>query len=212
MTEMTKEQEEMEQKKDNKEEEINWKVEMFVWARYFIIMFLCMFLLTRFVVFNAYIPSCSMENQLQIKDRLIGNRLAYLSSDPQRLDVVIFRYPVNEKETFIKRIIGLPGETVEITDGKIYIDHATEPLDEPYLKEKWVSDNDGFVFHVPKDSYLMLGDNRNRSLDARGWPGKAVEFGKAKNLQEGEKFRYVKRDKILAKAVFKYWRKPGWIS
>lgn len=214
MAEMTEEKktEEKKTKEATNENTADWKTEAVSWAKYFVIMFLCMFLLTRFVVFNAYIPSESMENQLQIGDRLIGNRLAYCSSDPERLDVVIFRYPVEEEKTFIKRIIGMPGETVEIKDGKVYIDNAEQPLDEPYLKEEWVSANDGYIFHVPEDSYLMLGDNRNSSLDARGWPEDAVKKGKAANIQEGQAFRYVRRDKILAKAVFKYWKKPGLIS
>ena len=81
-----------------------------------------------FLIVNAQIPSGSMEDTIMPGDRIIGNRLSYTFSDPQRFDVIIFRYPDDESQLFIKRIIGLPGETVEIIDGRIYIDGSDEPL------------------------------------------------------------------------------------
>ena len=68
-------------------------------------------------------------------DQIFGNRLAYLFSDPERFDIVIFRYPDDESQLFIKRIIGLPGETVTIEDGKVYINDSTEPLDDSFCPE-----------------------------------------------------------------------------
>ena len=105
-------------------------------------------------------------------DRLLGLRLTYLFSDPQRGDIVVFKYPVDESVNYIKRIIGLPGETVEIRDSKVYINGSETPLEEDYLKEEWVDVNDGFTFQVPEDCYLMMGDNRNDSSDARYWQAK----------------------------------------
>jgi len=86
-------------------------------------------------------------------DRLIGNRLAYRSKSPERGDIVIFRYPDNEEELYVKRVIGLPGETVDIRDGYIYIDGADTPLDEDYLK-RGLDGGDGgiIIFEVPEDS------------------------------------------------------------
>lgn len=121
-------------------------------------------------------------------DRLIGNRLAYRSKSPERGDIVIFRYPDNEEELYVKRVIGLPGETVDIRDGYIYIDGADTPLDEDYLKEDWTVATGNYHFVVPEDSYLMLGDNRNDSWDARYWTNP-----------------YVREDKILGKAAVIYW-------
>ena len=144
------------------------------------------FLLKEFVVINAFIPSGSMENTIMPGDRVIGNRLAYLSEEPERGDIVIFLYPDDESQLFVKRIIGLPGESVVIEDAKVYIEGVL--LDEPYLKEEWQVGNDAYAFEIPEGSYLVLGDNRNNSKDARYWEN-----------------TYVEADKILGEAVFRYW-------
>lgn len=181
------------------------KKEIFSWIRFFIIVLGVSFLINKCVIVNAEVPTSSMENLIMPGDRLIGNRLAYLAEGPERFDVVIFKYPVNEDKNFIKRVIGLPGETVEINDGKIYIDGSNEPLEEPYLKEEWTVCNDGFVFEVPAGCYLMLGDNRNVSMDARYWVDEAISAGLASTEEEAEHYQYVSEDAVLGKAVFKYW-------
>lgn len=145
-------------------------------------------ILKEYVIINAYIPSGSMENTIMPKDRVIGNRLAYLFSEPERGDIVIFKYPDDETQLFVKRIIGLPGETVTIEDAKVYIGEEQIRLEEPYLKEEWVIDNGSYTFEIPEGSYLMLGDNRNNSKDSRYWDN-----------------TYVEEEKILGKAVFRYW-------
>ena len=146
-----------------------------------------------------------METLISPGDRLFGNRLTYKFKDPERFDVVIFKYPVDEEENYIKRIIGLPGETVTIENAKIYINDSETPLEENYLPEEWVIENDGYVFEVPEDCYLMLGDNRNVSEDARYWAEEAYEYGLADSVEDGESYTYVRRDKILGKAMFTYW-------
>ena len=108
-------------------------------------------------------------------DRLIGNRLAFLKDTPERGDVVIFHYPDDEEELYVKRVIGLPGEEVRIDDGKIYIDGSETPLEEDYLKEEWTVATGPYLFEVPDDCYLVLGDNRNDSWDARYWDNKYVK-------------------------------------
>lgn len=144
------------------------------------------FLMNRFVYANAEVPTGSMEPIVMPEDRLIINRLSYLFSDPQRGDIVMFKFPDDEDQDYLKRIIGLPGETVEIKDGLIYIDGSETPLYEPYLKDE--PQGDYGPFHVPADSYFMLGDNRDISEDARFWEKK-----------------YVKRKKIVGKAFLKYY-------
>ena len=162
-------------------------------------------LVSRYVLINAEIPSESMESLLKEDDRIFGCRLSYLFHGPERYDVVMFKYPVDEETIYIKRVIGLPGETVEIKDSKIYIDGSSEPIKEDYLPDEWVVGNDNFYFEVPKDCYFMLGDNRNISLDARFWSAKALKEGLADNEQEAEKYTYVDSDQILGRAVFKYY-------
>lgn len=179
--------------------------ELLSFAEIFIAAFLLAQVMTHFVLINAEVPSESMENIIEPDDRLFGFRLAYLFDGPERFDIVIFRYPVDETQNFIKRVIGLPGEEVEIRGGKIYIDGSDDPLDEPYLPEEWVTDNDGYVFHVPTDNYLMLGDNRNISLDARFWAEEALQDGVADSKEDAQRYTYVDEGQILGRAVVKYY-------
>lgn len=181
-----------------------WK-ELLSWLEIIVVAVLLSLFLTRVVLVNALVPSSSMETLISPGDRLFGNRLTYKFKDPERFDVVIFKYPVDEEENYIKRIIGLPGDMVTIEDAKVYINDSKTPLEENYLPEAWVVENDGYVFEVPEDCYLMLGDNRNVSEDARYWAETAYEQGLADSVEDGESYTYVSRDKILGKAMFTYW-------
>ena len=164
-----------------------WK-EFMEYLKMIIFVVIVVLIVNNFLLINAKIPSESMEQTIMTGDRVFGNRLAYLFDKPKRFDIVIFKYPDHEKELFIKRIIGMPGETVEIRDGKVYIDGAKEPLDDRFTPEEPLGDYGPYV--VPEDSYFMLGDNRNYSKDSRFW-----------------KNPYVAEDKILGKAVLRYF--PG---
>ncbi|MDD7177313.1 MAG: signal peptidase I [Lachnospiraceae bacterium] len=181
-----------------------WK-ELLSWVEIFVVAVLISLFLTQVVLVNALVPSSSMETLISPGDRLFGNRLAYKFGDPERFDVVIFKYPVDESQNYIKRVIGLPGEKVTIEDAKIYINDSETPLQENYLPEEWIIENDGYVFEVPEDCYLMLGDNRNVSEDARYWAEEAYVNNLADSVEDGEAYTYVSRDKILGKAVFTYW-------
>lgn len=163
--------------------------EIISWAKTILAALIFAYLITTFIIVNAQVPSGSMKDTINEGDRLVANRLSYLFSDPQRFDIVVFKFPDNEDLYYIKRIIGLPGETVEIKDGKVYIDGSEESLDDSFIKEPMYVEADA-VYEVPEDSYFMLGDNRNNSADSRKWVNK-----------------YVKRNKILGKAIFKYY--PG---
>lgn len=187
--------------------------EIISWVQVIVAAVVIALLLNSFIIVNATVPSGSMENTIQPGDRLFGLRLTYLFSDPARGDIVVFRYPVDaalgKKTNYIKRIIGLPGETVEIRNAKIYIDGSDTPLDEPYLKEKWTVLNDDITFEVPEGCYLMLGDNRNNSSDSRYWAYRALEdfaeAGKEISLEEAWALSFVKRKQILGKAYVRYW-------
>lgn len=179
--------------------------ELLSFVEIFIAAFILAQLMTHFVLINAEVPSESMENIIEPGDRLFGFRLAYVFDGPERFDVVIFRYPVDETQNFIKRVIGLPGEKIEIRKGKIYVDDSDTPLDEPYLPEAWTDDNDGYVFEVPEDHYLMLGDNRNISSDARFWAGEALSSGIADNKDQAQEYTYVDSEQIIGRAILKYY-------
>ena len=142
------------------------------------------------LIVNANIPSGSMENTIHPGDRVIGSRLAYLSQDPQRADIIIFRFPDDESQVFIKRIIGLPGEEIQIVAGAVYIDGAQVPLEEEYLKE--IPQGSFGPYVVPEDSYFVMGDNRNDSWDSRFWDHKFVAKKKIIGKAEMEYFPKIK--------------------
>lgn len=149
-------------------------------------------LLKMFVFANAVIPTGSMLNTIQENDRVIASRLSYINNDPERYDIVIFRFPDNENQYFVKRVIGLPGETVEVVEGIVYVtktDGTVIQLDDSFVTN-CVPDGNYGPFEVPEDCYFMMGDNRNSSHDSRFWNKK-----------------YVHKDKILGKVMFKYY--PG---
>ena len=157
------------------------------WGKIIIIAVVIALVCNYFIIINAFVPTGSMNDTIATKSRMIGFRWSYAFNDPERGDIIIFKYPDDESRIFTKRIIGLPGETVEIKQGVVYINGVE--LEEPYLKET-PGANDFGPYNVPQDSYFCLGDNRNMSNDARYWSNK-----------------YVARDKILGKAIFSYYPK-----
>ncbi len=151
-----------------------------------IAIFTAFLVLTNIVFLSGIVWSESMEDTLIVGERFIGNRLYYKIGDktPQRFDVVVFKSPDKEKHLMIKRVIGLGGDIVEIKDGTLLINDVV--TEEPYLKEKMLGHFGPYT--VPEGSYLLLGDNRNRSSDARAW-----------------EHTFVTIDNIRAKAVFTFY-------
>ncbi len=168
------------------EEKTSVGKELFQWVLVIIGAVILAFLIDTFVIVNAQIPSGSMENTIMTGDRVFGNRLAYRFSDPKRFDIIIFKYPDDESQLFIKRIIGLPGETVEIHDGNIYINGSDTPLEDVDIKEPMEGSFGPYT--VPEGCYFVMGDNRNNSRDSRYWEN-----------------TFVSEDEILGKAVLRYW-------
>lgn len=189
----------------NQDEAINVKKEVRDWILVILFAVVATLIVKNFILVNAGVPTSSMVSLIDPGDRLIGFRLAYVFDEPERGDVVIFNYPIDESQKFIKRVIGLPGETVEIRDGKIYIDSNPEPLVEDYLPEEWTVNNDGLFYKVPENAYFVLGDNRNISKDARYWAGEALSLGLAETKEEAEKYTFVTDEQLLGKAIFKYY-------
>ena len=145
------------------------------------------FLIIHYVGQRTYVSGSSMENTLSDGDNLIVDKITYRFSDPKRYDIIVFPYQYEENTYFIKRIIGLPGETVQIVDGIIYIDG--EALQESYGRE--VMKNSGLAADpvtLVEDEYFVLGDNRNDSTDSRD-----PSVGK------------IPRDRIIGRAWVRIW-------
>lgn len=202
---MTKEERELlkEEKRRIAEEKEANKPTWQVFLEYVIIAgvgVLVAFLLCKFVIINAVVPSSSMYPTIKEGDRMIGFRLAYVNKEPQRGDVVIFKCPepgADYDKPFVKRLIGLPGERVVIKAGEVWIysqDKDPYRLQEDYLLEAMNASaninnqaypsEDGYF---GEDEYFFMGDNRNGSHDCRF-------------------FGPVKKDRILAKVLFKYYK------
>ena len=136
-------------------------------AIYLLVVFVLIFLFIHYVGQRTVVSGSSMENTLSNGDNLIIDKISYRFRDPERFEVVVFPYKLDEKTFFIKRVIGLPGETVYIdAKGTIYING--EKLEESYGRE--VIANPGLAsseITLADDEYFVLGDNRNNSEDSR---------------------------------------------
>ncbi len=137
-----------------------------------------------FVAEARYIPSGSMLPTLEINDRLIIDKLSYDFGDPQRGDIVVFQPPesLEQDGAFIKRLMGLPGDVIEVKNGQLYVNG--EPQLEPYIAAK--PDYQYGPVTVPADAYLVLGDNRNKSFDSHYWG-------------------FLPADHLIGRAVFRFW-------
>ena len=156
---------------DNRNKKASLLREVLSWLAYLGGAVLIALFINNFVIVNAFIPTESMANTIMPRDRFLDNRLPYHFSDPQRGDIVVFKFPDNEEILYVKRVIGLPGETVEIKDGQVYVDGRN--IDEPYIR---VTTEGNFgPYNVPEGNYFMMGDNRNNSLDSRRWNNTYVE-------------------------------------
>jgi signal peptidase I len=137
-----------------------------------------------FVAEARYIPSGSMLPTLEVNDRLIIDKVSYGFTDPHRGDIVIFRPPdsLHTEDVFIKRVIGLPGDTIEVKNGKVLVNG--EPQQESYIAAR--PDYQYGPVTVSPDHYLVLGDNRNNSFDSHYWG-------------------FVPEDHVIGRAVFRFW-------
>lgn len=136
-----------------------------------------------FILEPFYIPSGSMEPTLLVNDRIIVSKLNYHLQEPKRGDIVVFKYPLDTKRNFVKRLIAVGGETVALKDSRLYINGQMVP--ENYLPPGLRIPDYGPVT-VPQGSYFMLGDNRNNSDDSRVWG-------------------FLPKNLIVGKALVLYW-------
>jgi len=147
--------------------------------------FILALLIRNYIVDARVIPSGSMLPTIQQSDRILVNKLAYNFKEPRRGDIIVFEAPVNvgDSQDFIKRVIALPGERVEIRNGKVFING--KPLEEDYILE--APNYDFGPVKVPEGCLFVLGDNRNSSYDSHLW-----------NV-------WLRIDKVKGKAFLRYW-------
>lgn len=178
--------------KSQSNNQFNWKKEIFSWIKLVVAAVIIALIINNFIIINASVPTGSMKNTIKEHSRMIGFRLSYMFSDPKRGDIVVFKFPDDESQNYVKRIIGLPGEYIEVKGGIVYIND--KPLKEDYVYFEGGSADPRGDFAktlVPKNCYFVMGDNRNNSKDSRFW----------------ETTNFVKEKKILGKAIFSYYPK-----
>ncbi len=163
------------------------KDELLSWIQAVLVAIVIAWLINSFIIINATVPSGSMENTILVGDRIIANRLAYKFTEVDRLDIVVFEAPDDPEILFVKRVIGLPGDKIEIIDGQLFIND--EMTNEDYLKSG-VYGSFG-PYNVPENHYFMLGDNRNNSEDSRYWEN-----------------TYVSEEALKGKVLFRYFKVP----
>ena len=162
--------------------------EILGWLVYIAILLAAVYVLITYVGQRTEVSGHSMEPTLQHGDNLIVDKISYRFREPERYEIIVFPYQYKENTYYIKRIIGMPGETVQIKDGYVYIDgerllsdiYGNELIKDPQTAADPIT--------LKENEYFVMGDNRNNSNDAREWD-----------------IHYVSRDEILGKAWFRYY-------
>lgn len=148
-----------------------------------------LFVVVNLITARIRVEGDSMEPSLLNGQFVVVNRLAYVFEPPERGDIVVFRFPLNQDRRFIKRVIGLPGDIVQVHEGHVYVNG--ELINEPYLAAEPAYNDE---WRIGLDEVFVLGDNRNNSSDSQNWGALALEA-------------------IIGKAVLVYWPldNMGWI-
>ncbi len=158
--------------------------EIRVWTRDLLIAIGLALVIIVFLYQPVKVEGTSMAPLLSDQERIFINKFVYRFEDIHRGDVVVFWYPLDRSKSFIKRVIGLPGETVDIRHGLLYVNGQVIP--EPYVPPQYTDVTDFGPVKVPKDSYFVMGDHRISSNDSRVFGPVASQF-------------------IYGRAVFAYW-------
>lgn len=157
------------------------------WLRDIVLALLLAFTIFLFFYQPVQVEGTSMLPVLKNHERIVVNRITYDVESIRRGDIIVFHYPLDPSESFIKRVVGLPGDWVSIRDGQVYVNGGR--LSEPYILPAYAGDETRAPVHVAPNHYYVLGDHRDFSNDSREW---------------GQ----VARSYIYGKAVFAYWP-PG---
>lgn len=175
------------EEKKEPEQEYSLKKEIISTVLYMAAVMCVIMLFIQFVAQRTCVDGDSMNDTLQSGDNLMVDKLSYRFKEPERYDIIVFPYEHKENTYYIKRIIGLPGETVQVKDGMVYINGEVQT--EPYGKEAMLyAGTAGEPFTLADDEYFVLGDNRNNSSDSR-------------DPSVGN----IHRDKIVGKAFIRIW-------
>ena len=163
--------EEMKQKKNWRNERRRWLMDRFTKKVLIILGVYAFFAIVILILFQtvfmlSYIPSSSMESTIMTGSIVFSTRYDVDEDELKRYDILTFIAPDDPDVTYIKRLIGLPGETIEVKEGKVYADGVE--LDDSFIKNSQNQVGDG-VYEVPEGCYFFMGDNRNNSKDSRFW-------------------------------------------
>ena len=163
--------EEMKQKKNWRNERRRWLMDRFTKKVLIILGVYAFFAIVILILFQtvfmlSYIPSSSMESTIMTGNIVFSTRYDVDEDELKRYDILTFIAPDNPEITYIKRLIGLPGETIEVKEGKVYADGVE--LDDSFIKNSQNQVGDG-IYEIPEGCYFFMGDNRNNSKDSRFW-------------------------------------------
>ncbi len=161
-----------------------WLSELKPWLRDILLAFFFAVLIVIFVVQPVKVEGTSMQPRLVDQERIFVNRFIYRFSEIHKGDIVVFWYPRDRSKSFIKRVLGIPGDEVEIRHGSVFVNGSK--VEEPYLDPQFRDQDSLGRRIVPPDRYFVLGDHRSSSNDSRNWG-------------------FVPRELIYGKAVFCYW-------
>jgi len=145
-------------------------------------------IIVTFIVQTFGIPTGSMIPTLNIGNHLMVNKFIYYFKKPERGDIIVFVYPVNPKKDFIKRLVGLPGETIQIKDGSVFINGEELKASQAIAERHYYNEGmygEGLI-KIPDNTYFVMGDNTKNSKDSRFWG-------------------FVPKKNLLGKAFFVYW-------
>ena len=163
---------------------LSLRSEIRVWTRDLLIAIGLALVIIVFLYQPVKVEGTSMAPLLSDQERIFINKFVYRFEPIQRGDVVVFWYPLDHTKSFIKRVVGLPGETIQIRQGTLYVNGKTVP--EPYVPPQYEDSSDFGPVRVPQDSFFVLGDHRISSNDSRVFGPVASQF-------------------IYGRAVFAYW-------
>ncbi len=161
------------------------------WGEPFLIAAVLAVLIRTFLLGPYKIPTGSMRPTFMEGDRIFVDKVSYRFREPERGDIIVFKYPLDMKKDFVKRLAGLPNDKLEIKEGKLFVND--EPLLDPpfsdhyyYNRDDWDFAREGEIYLIPPEHYFALGDNSAQSSDSRNWG-------------------FVPKKNVVGKAFFIWW-------